>query len=230
MTRNVSVARRRARAAAALGAVARHAHDAAGRRRGEAPDSRCGTSGSRRRAVRPPPPPRWGVTRAGRRRTAKPARRCRRGVRHARRPVGEAADRPPRARRSSGGRIESAERALARAAPRWRRWGRAGYDGQACECALEGVHGSVVGLRGELTGSRGRPALPGMCPDSPQGAEAPKLVPPLRPIRRERADSALLARQYMAAGGGRKAGVTPPAPVSYDQIRRAQPSVAFFTP
>src|SRR4051794_24354747 len=89
------------------------------------------------------------------------------------------------------------------------------------------VHGSVVGLRGELTGSRGRSALPGMCPDSPQGAEAPKLVPPLRSIHRERADSASLARQYMCAGGGRKGGMVPPPPVSYHQTRRAPTSVAF---
>ena len=31
------------------------------------------------------------------------------------------------------------------------------------------IHGSVGRLRGELTGSRGRPALPGSVPDSPQG-------------------------------------------------------------
>ena len=49
--------------------------------------SRCGTSPRRRLAVQPPPPPRWGVTRAGRRRTAKPARRCRGGSRPSRRPV-----------------------------------------------------------------------------------------------------------------------------------------------
>src|SRR3954469_10918091 len=61
---------------------------------------------------------------------------------------------------------------------------RAGHGGQACECALGQVHGSVVGLRGELTGSRGRSALPGMCPDSPQGARGAQVVPPLRSIHR----------------------------------------------
>jgi large subunit ribosomal protein L13 len=44
----------------------------------------------------------------------------------------------------------------------------------------------------------------------------------------ERADSASLARQYMGAGGGRKGAMTPPAPVSYHQTRRAEPGVAFF--
>jgi len=43
--------------------------------------------------ARPPPPPRWGVGRAGRRRAVKPARGCR-GGRRIRRPAGQAARTP----------------------------------------------------------------------------------------------------------------------------------------
>ena len=73
---------------------------------------------------------------------------------------------------------------------------------------LERVHRSVVGLRGELTGSRGRSALPdslsGFAPRTPSGAQ---VVPPLRATHmRTGRTRRRFARQYRRASGGRKGG------------------------
>jgi large subunit ribosomal protein L13 len=54
------------------------------------------------------------------------------------------------------------------------------------------------------------------------------MVPPLRPARWDRTNSASLAREYMAAVGGSKGGMTPRPGVSYHQHRRAQSDAWLF--